>query len=99
MSIELMSKAWAMEEISSTQKLVMLELCDNASDEGICYLSIVTIAKKCSLTDRAVRSAMDFLESNHLVNIQERAGSNIFHININRLMDWPSYKKKQLIKG
>ena len=46
MSIRLMTLVWDMEQLNPTDTLVLLALADNASDEGNCFPSIGTIAKK-----------------------------------------------------
>lgn len=62
MSIKLMTAAWEREDISSTQKLVLLALADWANDEGLCWPSITRLAAKASLTSRAVQKAIRSLE-------------------------------------
>jgi len=48
--------------VSSTQKLVLLALCDSANDSGECYPSIPTLIEKCSLSERAIQGAIGELE-------------------------------------
>jgi len=62
MSIKLMTAVWAMQNLTPTQKLVLLALADNASDEGICWPSLTTITAKTSLSRRAVTDALADLE-------------------------------------
>jgi hypothetical protein len=61
-------------EIPSTQKLVLLALCDCANDQGECYPSILTLAQKCSLTDRAVQTALRELEASSRLRREMRTG-------------------------
>ena len=75
MSIALMTAAWAL-DLPSTEKLVLLALADNANDSGCCWPSMATIARKCGLTDRAVRAAMRRLEEGGHVSSSERAGTS-----------------------
>lgn len=49
-------------QVTSTQKLVLLALCDSANDSGECYPSVPTLVQKCSLSDRAVQKAVLELE-------------------------------------
>lgn len=49
-----MTLAWA-SELATGPKMVLLALCDNASDEGCCWPSIATVAKKCSMGERTVQ--------------------------------------------
>ena len=61
MSITLMAEVWKT-GLPSTQKMVLLALADNCNDQGECYPSIQTIAKKCSLSERGVQKALVVLE-------------------------------------
>ena len=61
MSITLMAEVWKT-GLPSTQKMVLLALADNCNDQGECYPSIQTVAKKCSLSERAVQKALVVLE-------------------------------------
>lgn len=62
MSIKLMTAVWEREDLSSTQKLVLLALADWANDEGLCWPSINRLAIKASLTGRGVQKAIRSLE-------------------------------------
>lgn len=48
--------------VTSTQKLVLLALCDSANDSGECYPSVPTLVNKCSLSERAIQAAISDLE-------------------------------------
>jgi hypothetical protein len=54
MSIAAMNWAWLI-FLSPTQKLVLMSLADNADDEGVCWPSIATIARKCSISERTAQ--------------------------------------------
>jgi len=58
----------------SSRKLVLLALCDSANDQGECYPSILTLAEKCSLSERAIQSAISGLETDGFVRRELRAG-------------------------
>jgi DNA-binding transcriptional ArsR family regulator len=76
MSIKLMTAAWD-SSIPSTEKMVLLCLCDFADDEGRnCYPSIATIAKKTSKNERTVQRALRWLEDNEIVTSSERSGTS-----------------------
>lgn len=50
---------WAWEtSLPSTEKMVLLCLCDHANDDGQCWPSMARIARKCSVTDRTVQRAI-----------------------------------------
>jgi hypothetical protein len=71
MSIKLMSAAWDT-ALPSTEKMVLLCLCDFANDEGVCWPSMERLARKCSVTDRTVRRAMGKLEEWGFVRREKR---------------------------
>ena len=71
MSIALMTEAWKA-ELPSGRKFVLLSLCDNANDQGECYPSIAMIAKRCSMSVRAVQGHILALESDGVVVRVER---------------------------
>lgn len=60
MSIKLMAGAWDL-DIPSTEKMVLLCLCDFSNDHGSCWPSISTIAAKCSKSERTVQGAIKWL--------------------------------------
>jgi hypothetical protein len=61
-------------KLSPSQKLVLLALADNADDQGYCWPSIATIAKKCCLTPRSVYQQIAALERQHLLKRQAKHG-------------------------
>jgi len=73
MSVHYIARVWAL-EIPSTPKLVLLSLADQANDKGICWPSQPHIARRCSLTDRAVRVQLAFLEGAKVIRRNVRAG-------------------------
>jgi hypothetical protein len=74
MSIKLMTAVWDREDLSSTQKLVLLSLADWANDEGLCWPSIERVAKKSSLKKRAVQLAIRSLEEMKFIRREEVIG-------------------------
>ena len=66
MSVRIMSLVWDL-SLSDSLKIVLLALADNANDEGLCWPSIATIAKKCSKGQRTIQLAIKSLvEMGHL---------------------------------
>lgn len=55
-----MSQVWQL-ELPDSEKIVLLALADCANDEGGCWPSMATLAKKCSKTDRTVQAAIKAL--------------------------------------
>jgi len=79
MSIKLMCAAFDA-DIPATQKLVLLALCDNANDQGHCFPSILTLERKCSLSDRAVQTAIGWLEKHGYLTRQFRTGRATLYV-------------------
>lgn len=76
MSIKLMSLAWEM-DIPSTEKMVLLCLCDYADENGrSCYPAISTLAKRTSKNARTVQRALRWLENSGICNSRGRAGTS-----------------------
>jgi len=73
MSIKFMNRVWNDKEIEPTQKLVLLAICDNANDEGICYPSIDTIQQKTSLSRPTVIKIIGKLEELNMLLKTQRA--------------------------
>lgn len=64
MSIRVMHKVWEDPFIlDQSELLVMLALADFCNDEGECWPSVSTVAKKARLTNRGVQKIMDRLIS------------------------------------
>ncbi len=57
MSVRLMTAVWAA-TLPDSEKLVLLALADCANDEGLCWPSMSTLAKKCSKSDRTVQASI-----------------------------------------
>jgi hypothetical protein len=74
MSIKIMTAVWDREDLSSTQKLVLLALADWANDEGLCWPSINRLATKASLTSRAVQKTIRSLEKVGFIKREEVLG-------------------------
>ena len=55
-----MAACWPL-DIPSTQKFVLISLADNANDDGICWPSIATIAKRTALHRATVMRAIRWL--------------------------------------
>jgi DNA-binding MarR family transcriptional regulator len=59
--------AWKREDISATQKLVLLDLCDRANAANQCWPKQRTIASRVRLTERAVCTALAALQQKGLI--------------------------------
>ena len=76
MSIKLMAKAWEM-PIPSGQKMVLLALCDHANDDGECYPSQKNLAKKCSMSSRAISNHIKWLHDCGILESERRQTTNV----------------------
>jgi hypothetical protein len=66
--------------VPATQKLVLLALCDNANDQGHCFPSVSLLERKCSLSDRAVQTAIGWLEKHGYLTRQFRTGRATLYV-------------------
>lgn len=82
MSIHVSSMAWKFSLSScrfkqkSNIKLVLIKLCDNASDEGYCWPSMSRIAKECELSRRSVIDQINKLKELGLIAVNHRYNNN-----------------------
>lgn len=76
-------------QLTSTKKFVFIAICDNANDQGECFPSIPMLMQKCSLSERAIQSAISSLEADGYLRRELRNGrSTIYWITDTNL--WPS---------
>lgn len=76
MSTIIMSQCWPLQCLSVTQKAVLISLADQANDDGVCWPAVGTIAARCCMSARAVRTAMDHLEAVGLLTRDRRFNSS-----------------------
>ncbi|MDR0256610.1 MAG: helix-turn-helix domain-containing protein [Stenotrophomonas maltophilia] len=76
MSTIIMSQCWPLQSLSVTQKAVLISLADQANDDGVCWPAVGTIAARCCMSARAVRTAMDHLEAVGLLTRDRRFNSS-----------------------
>lgn len=74
MSTIIMSACWPLQGMTPAQKSVLISLADNASDEGVCWPSVSTIAMRTCLSERSVQNAIKWLISAGVLVVQERSG-------------------------
>ncbi len=67
MSIRAMSQVWHHAEVEGAELLVLLALADFAGDDGWCWPSMTTIAKKSRMTERGARGIVRRLETKGLL--------------------------------
>jgi hypothetical protein len=71
MSVRVMSRVWdyAPEDIGGSELLVLLALADFAGDDGICWPSVKTIARKSRISERQVKRILHRLADLHLIEV------------------------------
>jgi hypothetical protein len=90
-----MAQAWDLPLKSHTAKLVLLAIADNANDQGHCWPSMATLARKCGLTTRAVRAQINAMEKAGVLTAKRGNGrtSTRYHIHIPEGNDIPPAKR------
>lgn len=73
MSIHLMNQAWRT-TLATGAKFVLVAVCDTANDEGVCWPSVETIRRKCSMGERTVQRHLDDLEQAGIISRSFRKG-------------------------
>lgn len=76
MSIALMSAAWKLPSKCPAEKLVLLAICDSANDEGVCWPSVATVARKCDVSERRVQQIFDSFEQRGVLKRSRRSRSD-----------------------
>jgi len=81
MSTHILSACWALSGMSSTQKLVLISLADQANDDGVCWPSVPRMVERTCLSERAIRNAIEWLEAEGFLSVQRRFNkSNLYTI-------------------
>lgn len=87
-SIKQISLAWETECRTHTQKVVLLALCDNANDEGFCWPSISTLARKCDLSKQGVLDQIEGLHKRRVLSVERTRGkSNRYQLKLVNRVD------------
>lgn len=70
MSIRVMTAVWSI-DLPDSQKIVLLALADCANDEGLCWPSMASLAKKCSKGERTVQGVIrELVAAGHLTRTE-----------------------------
>lgn len=80
MSVDIMTRLWWREDLSSSEKLVALAIADAAGDEGVAWPAVDTIARKASVSSRTVQNAIRSLEAKLLLRIVERKNRSSYYV-------------------
>lgn len=73
MSVRVMTEVWNL-NLPDSQKIVLLALADSANDEGHCWPSMLSLARKCSKGQRTVQGVIKALVEAGHVTRREVAG-------------------------
>ena len=93
MSVKLSSYVWdgcAHAGLKLTSVAIMARLADFSNDEGICWPSVVTIARQIGAGESTVRTAIKQLEKEGWLTSEKRRkgnrnASNIYQLNVEKL--------------
>jgi hypothetical protein len=76
MSIKLMSEIWEHSEEKGAARLLLLALADNANDQGVCWPSLETLARKTRCEVRSVQRMLVKLVENGSISRKHSEGPN-----------------------
>lgn len=76
MSIKIMSLVWENGPEVQAERFVLLALADFANDDGECWPSVTTVAKKTCMSIRGVQQIMRRLEAQGWLRTEQNAGRN-----------------------
>lgn len=82
MSIAVMSWVWSNSKTKGSARLVLLALADNANDDGVCWPSIATVAKKANLERRYVIDILKQLENDGEIKVERRRNGKLNKSNV-----------------
>lgn len=94
-----MSVVWETQCESHTEKLVLLAIADNANDQGYCYPSLATLAKKTDLCRFSVIQQVEKLEKRGFLRVFRSINkSNDYQITLPGMVvnavDHPSQRRR-----
>ena len=91
MSVKMMNNVFERSLTTGNARLVLLALADTCSDEGVCFPSIKTIAKKANVSEETTRKFLHAFEKIGLVECEERFNpvgrrtSNTYKLNLEKI--------------
>ena len=73
--------AWSMKLTKAPLKLALLQLADNANDDGVSWYSVPKMADRCGMSERALQGHLKSLVDMGLLKIKDRPGtSSVYHL-------------------
>lgn len=76
-----MARALTLKVGNPLRKLVLLKLCDNANDEGVCWPSQATLAEHCEISKRSVINHIKALEEANFLTTHHSVKNNKKQVN------------------
>lgn len=76
MSTIISAACWPLQGMSVSQKAVLISLADQASDDGVCWPAVKSIALRTCLSERAVQDALAWLQTVGIVFREYRANTS-----------------------
>ena len=93
MSIKLITELYESRSIDAKLQRVLLCLCDNANDDGVCWPSIGRIAWKLECSEDTVQRAIKNLKALGVVTVIPREGhSNVYRVDLSVLPEKDPYQ-------
>ncbi len=74
MSIKVMTRVWELSRHKGSELLLMLALADWANDDGVCWPSIPTLARKVRMSERQVQRMVRDLVASHELYADTKKG-------------------------
>jgi uncharacterized phage protein (TIGR02220 family) len=68
--------AWGVKVKNAPLKLALLQLADNANDDGVSWYSVPKMASRCDMSERALQGHIKELVAAGLLSIKERPGTS-----------------------
>ncbi len=68
--------AWEVDINKAPLKLTLLQLANNANDDGISWYSVPKMAKRCGMSERALQGHIKTLEEMGLLVVKDRPGTS-----------------------
>ena len=68
--------AWGVKVKNAPLKLALLQLADNANDDGVSWYSVPKMANRCDMSERALQGHIKELVSAGLLSIKDRPGTS-----------------------
>ncbi|WRQ13066.1 helix-turn-helix domain protein [Vibrio phage vB_VpM-pA2SJ1] len=68
--------AWDQKIKKAPLKLALLQLADNANDEGVSWYSVPRMAERCGMAERTMQGHLKTLEDMGMLEIKERPGTS-----------------------